>query len=156
MAWTEQRIEALTKLWIDGLSAAQIAVAVGWCSRSAVLGKVHRLGLPERKTRTAGRYVRRARGEPRAARIRRVVIRPGRSKIYGGEIDVVPIRNLPRELPAAAIPPEQRKSFLELDWNHCRWIYGDPCGEHFYCGGEADMLAGRPYCPFHAMRAINL
>jgi len=49
MAWTEDRIEKLRKLWDDGLSASQIAkeLAEG-VTRNAVIGKAHRLGLKSR------------------------------------------------------------------------------------------------------------
>ena len=45
MAWTEDRVEILTKLWAEGLSASQIAKDLGEVTRNAVIGKVHRLGL---------------------------------------------------------------------------------------------------------------
>src|SRR3954464_3485690 len=46
--WTEDRIELLTKLWREGLSASQIAAELGGdVSRNSVLGKAHRLGLAQ-------------------------------------------------------------------------------------------------------------
>ena len=48
MAWTEDRVELLKKLWADGLSASQIAKRLGGVTRNAVIGKVHRLGLSGR------------------------------------------------------------------------------------------------------------
>lgn len=48
MEWTEERISRLKKLWTDGKSASQIAVAFGDITRNAVIGKVHRLGLSSR------------------------------------------------------------------------------------------------------------
>ena len=50
MAWTDERIELLTKLWAEGHSASQIAGRLGGVTRNAVIGKVHRLGLPGRTT----------------------------------------------------------------------------------------------------------
>ena len=50
MAWTEDRVETLKKLWADGLSASQIAKQLGGVTRNAVIGKVHRLGLSGRAT----------------------------------------------------------------------------------------------------------
>src|SRR6187200_2613900 len=48
MTWTKERIELLTKLWTEGLSASQIAAELGdGVSRHAVLGKAHRLGLAQ-------------------------------------------------------------------------------------------------------------
>ena len=48
MAWTEDRVEILSKLWADGLSASQIAKQLGGVTRNAVIGKAHRLGLKSR------------------------------------------------------------------------------------------------------------
>ena len=39
MAWTEDRVEVLTKLWAEGLSASQIAKQLGGVTRNAVIGK---------------------------------------------------------------------------------------------------------------------
>jgi len=44
-SWDDQRVDVLTKMWAEGHSATQIALALG-CSRSAVIGKVSRLKLP--------------------------------------------------------------------------------------------------------------
>ena len=52
--WTDERVELLKKLWADGLSATQVAAELGGFAdypdggRSAVCGKVHRLGLSGR------------------------------------------------------------------------------------------------------------
>ena len=50
MAWTDERVELLKKLWAEGLSASQIAGRLGSVTRNAVIGKVHRLGLSGRAT----------------------------------------------------------------------------------------------------------
>ena len=52
MAWTDDRVEILTKLWGEGLSASQIARELGDVTRNAVIGKVHRLGLAGRASPT--------------------------------------------------------------------------------------------------------
>ena len=49
MEWSDERIEALTKLWREGLSASQVARQLGGVSRSAVIGKIHRLGIAGRE-----------------------------------------------------------------------------------------------------------
>jgi GcrA cell cycle regulator len=45
MTWTDARIAQLMRLWTEGVSASGIAEALGDVSRSAVLGKLHRLRL---------------------------------------------------------------------------------------------------------------
>ena len=57
-SWTEDRVGALKKLWLEGQSASQIAKELGGVTRNAVIGKVHRLGLsgraaPSQPARTA-------------------------------------------------------------------------------------------------------
>jgi GcrA cell cycle regulator len=48
MAWTDERIERLKKMWQEGATASQIADELGGVSRNAVIGKAHRLGLEQR------------------------------------------------------------------------------------------------------------
>lgn len=46
--WTPERVETLRRLWADGLSAAQIAEAMGGLTRNSVIGKAHREKLARR------------------------------------------------------------------------------------------------------------
>ena len=48
MSWTDERVELLKKMWLEGRSASQIAKELGSVTRNAVIGKVHRLGLSSR------------------------------------------------------------------------------------------------------------
>ena len=48
MAWTDERIEQLKRMWEGGMTASQIADELGGVSRNAVIGKAHRLGLQSR------------------------------------------------------------------------------------------------------------
>ena len=48
MSWTDERIERLKTLWMQGMTASQIADELGGVSRNAVIGKAHRLGLQAR------------------------------------------------------------------------------------------------------------
>lgn len=48
MSWTDDRIETLRTMWEKGMTASQIAEALGDVSRNAVIGKAHRLGLQSR------------------------------------------------------------------------------------------------------------
>src|SRR5262245_35720412 len=48
MNWSDERVEQLKSLWTEGLSASQIARALGGVTRNAVIGKVHRLALAGR------------------------------------------------------------------------------------------------------------
>jgi GcrA cell cycle regulator len=54
LTWTKERIELLTKLWSEGLSASQIAAELGGSmSRNAVISKAHRLGLAHGASKVA-------------------------------------------------------------------------------------------------------
>src|SRR5579863_3287006 len=84
MDWNEDRIATLSKLWREGYSASQVARQLGDVSRSAVIGKVHRLGLagrdapsrphspggrPSTRIRATAGGVRRAATPPRGPRL---------------------------------------------------------------------------------------
>ena len=45
MQWTPERVQILTRLWSEGLSARQIANKLGGVTRNAVIGKALRLSL---------------------------------------------------------------------------------------------------------------
>ena len=45
MAWNDDRVDKLKKLWAEGYTASEIAAKLGGLTRNAVIGKVHRLGL---------------------------------------------------------------------------------------------------------------
>jgi hypothetical protein len=49
LSWNDQRVERLTELWREGVSASQIAKALG-LGRNAVLGKARHLKLQARKS----------------------------------------------------------------------------------------------------------
>lgn len=69
--WTDAQIELLTKMRADGHSAAAIAKALGdKFTRSAVLGKAHRLGLPPvpRQSRDVSARVNRRAVQPQTPR----------------------------------------------------------------------------------------
>ena len=48
--WTTERIERLTELWASGMSTALVGKEFG-LSKSAIAGKIRRLGLPSRAVR---------------------------------------------------------------------------------------------------------
>ena len=52
--WTSERVDGLVRLWGEGKSASQIALALGNISRNAVIGKAHRLRLPARPSPIKG------------------------------------------------------------------------------------------------------
>ncbi len=155
MAWTPERVEELKKLWADGLSASQIASRLGDVTRNAVIGKVHRLGLSGRLTRSRIKTV----------RPRKKIMRPKHQKPrrfgQAGVAEAAPYFG-PQFLDAAAfevpdelqIPLEERKYITTLTESCCRWPIGDPTHEDFHFCGKAKQ-DGSPYCEFHAKKAFQ-
>ena len=85
--WSDERTATLQKLWAEGLSASQIAKQLGGVSRNAVIGKVHRMGLPYRATssRPAKRSTPRTRAHLAPRRFRKAVeFKPARPPIPDG------------------------------------------------------------------------
>ena len=174
--WTEERVELLKKLWLEGLSASQIAgVLSEGVTRNAVIGKVHRLKLTGR-AKPASSSTPRARTTPRAGGVRRVSTGGG-SRPSSGIASMMKSRNMSagsiqgatalkmeeefqREVYVAPqvqelyIPEDQRLSLLDLNEHTCKWPIGDPLTPDFYfCGQHSD--EGKPYCEFHSRRAYH-
>lgn len=133
-AWTEQKIETLMAGYRAGDSASQIGNTLG-ITRNAVIGKLHRMGHKRGKAVPQPR-------EPKPER-----------KHYPRTIR--PRQQFP-ERPAAPVddteaPQPQPCPLFDLTNETCRWPSGHPGNkDFFFCGHpSADMIAGRPYCPYH-------
>jgi GcrA cell cycle regulator len=154
MAWNDERVDALKKLWADGLSASQIAGRLGGVTRNAVIGKVHRLGLAGRAT-TSRMKTHRARVRTAQANKRHMRTRPA-------GIGNSPLRNLylgdsePYVPPAEelVIPVNERRYIQTLTESCCRWPIGDPQQPEFHFCGKTK-IPGLPYCEVHARRAFQ-
>jgi len=152
MTWTGERIALLKTLWAEGLSGSQIAEKLGGVTRSAVIGKAHRIGLSKsgklKGEATAQRVRRRKRrSAPRAAKPKTIAAiakdTPAGPPVNDASID------LPQGDPSPGDPdPVKRLSVLELDETTCKWPIGDPGlpGFHF-CGRRSG--EGVPYCEHH-------
>lgn len=141
MGWTDERVELLKKLWLDGLSASQIAKQLGGVTRNAVIGKVHRLGLSGRATPSQPQ--RTLFKAPRPARPA-VTAQPRR-----------PTEPSPPQLPVQAFYPEEPGSatVLTLGAHMCKWPIGDPSTDAFtFCGRRS---SDGPYCVEHARVAYQ-
>ena len=153
MAWTDERVDLLKKLWAEGLSASQIAGRIGGVTRNAVIGKVHRLGLSGRATTSRTKTHRpRARlaNAKRMAKSRFSHIgNPALRALYQPEAEpyVSPVEEL-------VIPVAERKCIQSLTEGDCRWPIGDPQHAEFHFCGK-NKVAGLPYCEFHARRAFQ-
>jgi len=152
MAWTDDRVELLKKLWAEGLSASQIAGRVGGVSRNAVIGKVHRLGLSGRATtsRMKSHRPRQRMASKRMAKSRYATIgNPALRALYNAETDAY----MP-QTEELVIPLAERKSIQTLTECTCRWPIGDPQHPEFHFCGK-NKVPGLPYCEVHARRAFQ-
>ncbi|MEW5687478.1 MAG: GcrA family cell cycle regulator [Pseudomonadota bacterium] len=143
-SWSEPRVTTLRTLWLDGLSASQIAKQLGGVTRNAVIGKVHRLGLGGRGAPSAPGRASRV-SAPRPARPRRA-----------------PVHTVPRLAPPVRIavaPPSPAPEgpglvtdMARLGVHACKWPIGDPKSPDFsFCGRHA---AGR-YCAAHETQGVR-
>lgn len=146
MAWTEDRVEILSKLWAEGLSASQIAKQLGGVTRNAVIGKVHRLGLSGRAT--PSRPARRKVAAPRATAAAPKTIIPRAPR----PVPVAPPPAPPME--AKPLPSGEYATILTITESTCKWPIGDPAGDDFrFCGRNTDQTS--PYCTAHSRVAYQ-
>jgi GcrA cell cycle regulator len=145
VGWSEDRVTTLKKLWLEGLSASQIAKQLGGVTRNAVIGKVHRLGLSGRATPSQpSRPVFKA---PRPAR----------------PATLQPHHHAPRRIEHTAQPAPRPIDYVEepgsatvltLGAHMCKWPIGDPSTDGFtFCGRR--MSDDGPYCVEHARVAYQ-
>lgn len=146
--WNDEAVEALKKLWAQGLTATQIADEMGdGLSRSAVLGKVRRLKLPARQSPTTTVQERAAAGRARAAAQRGAKPggRPRKITVDTSAFDADP---LPEEELGNDVT--HLVGIMRLDRRSCRWPVRGEGSATLFCGKHADH---GPYCPEHSERA---
>ena len=133
--WTDARVEQLKNLWTEGLSASQIARALGGVTRNAVIGKVHRLGL-------AGRASPSRSERPRLPSAPKVSMR-----------SYMPPAPIVEEDPLI-LDDGSHATVLTINDRMCRWPIGDPSeNEIHFCGRKPK--SGSPYCEAHARMAYQ-
>lgn len=140
--WPDEAVNTFRGLWAAGLSASTCAGEL-WTrhrfavSRSAVLGKAHRLGLPKRRTEPPPKR-RRLAGSS-------VISDDGRKRGPNGFI-------------RRDQPPDQSEfacTLMELRECSCRWPMGHPGTPEFrFCGTDKGGNLG-PYCGRHTRIATG-
>lgn len=147
IGWSDERIARMKQLWKDGCSARQISKELGGITRSAVLGKIHRLGLS------------------RVYPLMNMTVK--KKKSPKPQIKSAPRKSAVRELFKSEFEPftpkeeidislAQRKSMDDLEPQDCRWPLADSeprVTPWRYCGREK--VQGLPYCEDHAVRAFQ-
>ena len=146
--WTEDRVGALKKLWLEGQSASQIAKQLGGgVTRNAVIGKVHRLGLSGRA----------APSQPARATIRpsrpRPAAQPTQAPSAPRRIEAAPARPAAAQVPAPMPDLPGTATVMTLGAHMCKWPIGDPSSNEFsFCGRRSSEGV---YCVEHARVAYQ-
>ncbi len=168
MSWTDDRVEVLKTMWLDGKSASQIAKELGGVTRNAVIGKVHRLGLSNRTTTNKAK----AKTAAPKAKVTPKAKEPAKPKMVEASSTSMSVTIPPRKPIITAgqpLPPQpsnseisaealakvatveieaKKLSLMELTERTCKWPIGDPATEDFwFCGLSVE--TGKPYCEAH-------
>jgi hypothetical protein len=133
--WTDDRVQRLKAMWLDGRSASEIAKDLRGVTRSSVIGKVHRLGLIRsaelhhqsvvRNCKGAGgSKPRRPRAEPQKTPVAKVVTA---AAVAGPEAEASVVMGAVNPAPpplrtiAATWAPKDPVPMGEQRRGHCAW-----------------------------------
>ena len=144
MSWTDDRIEMLRAHWDAGMTASQIAEALGeGVSRNAVIGKAHRLGLEAR---------------PSPVKVTEAVSAAVHAIVPAAEgvMAAVTAPKVSPKRPSRAVAPVKpaRTTLLDLSEKVCKWPIGHPGDKDFHFCGKAAQ-ASFPYCTEHCAIAYQ-
>jgi hypothetical protein len=181
MTWSEDKADQLRQLWGEGHSASKVGRTLGM-TRNAVIGKVHRLGLPERVSQSRRGPAQRKPQTPGLAGPASKVSARAQAKDAGNhnplgwnggkarKAATTEAAPEPVALPEPIAPPsiETAIPFEAATLRVCRWplwphaaVYRDiPASERLVCGGGVGYRRdgyGIPvadvYCPAHRQLA---
>ncbi|MGE0289288.1 MAG: GcrA family cell cycle regulator [Bradyrhizobium sp.] len=175
--WTEELVDQVVTLFKAGRSANQIIRQLGnGLTRSAVIGKLHRMGLTRARVPATLKQPEKAAVPgpslaPTPSINGRSSIDPERRSVTGRIADSGTVMRMRKRAadrergtvkPAATSPSTQpsptelsdRIGITELTSRTCRWPLGDPGTAEFgYCGRNS--IEGRPYCPDHHRASVQ-
>ena len=147
MLWTDEAVDNLRRLALEGRSASVIAAALGAPSRNAVIGKANRIGI---KLTGGGRGF--TPGETPDGDARPAPLpRPGPvpAPIFLGRME-----KAASAFAKAEVGEMRRLTFADMRESACRWPIGDPrSGDFAYCGLKP--AEGRSYCAGHCRMAYR-
>lgn len=167
--WTDDLIAEAKRLYLTGLSATEVAVAMGGgFTRNSVMGKMHRLGV----SRPPGMNdANRLKSALAANALSRLAAKERRQDIANQGRAVAARRNKPepKQQLKFGVPNDGRKrkpraikeqvalenvepvEMMDLKPNHCRWPIDDPRPGAWSCGAEK---ARGSYCGWHGAKAF--
>lgn len=168
MAWTDEMVEDLKKMWHEGLTTGEIGKRLN-VSKNSIVGKVHRLGLsgrpsPIKKKENSENSVKPAPVKEKEAKPVKEEKAPVKVKAEKTEKieehvkeERVKTAQEEKDEKIATAKGEARfeaykqgKTMLtDLDNHTCRWPIGDPKDENFhFCGKKVKI--GQTYCEEHS------
>lgn len=147
-AWPPETVAMMIKLFNEGRTASYIAKWLGPAyTRSAVIGKLHRLKVTRNGKASSGRSG--------AAVTKTKAVRRSRLARPSNREHLPPIPAVWHDAEAANDErPAAGVSLLDVKSDQCRYPYGDPKDADFILCG-APVLAGRPYCAKHCKRCYQ-
>jgi GcrA cell cycle regulator len=156
MSWTNERIELLQKLWLEGCSASRIAGELGaGVTRNAVIGKVFRLGLSGRAKASPGHLppAHQQKTHRRAGHGHGHARASAQASIGNTALALQPLvmeAPVHRIAEDVVVPICEPVTIMDLRESMCRWPIGDPAQSEFrYCGAKKVPGTG-PYCSCHS------
>lgn len=171
MSWTDERIDQLKALWEQGMTASQIADALGGVSRNAVIGKAHRLGLQSRPSPVksaeaddekpaAPPPAPAAKANPPSPPSRKEAAAPEPAPVAAAPAHDAPAPASPPAPPRRLVPAKpsaeirDKTGLLDLNDKICKWPIGHPGEPDFhFCGHPVNQ--GFPYCLEHCAVAYQ-
>lgn len=143
--WDEPAVEKLTTMVKSKIDTGVIADHFG-TTRSAIIGKAHRLGLVVGNPRSP-----RGQAKPRNQRTRtRISARPVQhAGIPAAEAPVLPAEPFNARA-EASVPSETPRQLLDLLPGECKFPIGDPQEPGFHFCGSRGLSDASPYCGRHA------
>jgi len=131
--WSHEEDETFKAMWLEGKSAAQISRVLPGRTRNAVLGRVFRLGLPQRVSSIGAARAPRVAPAPRIVAPKPVAL-PADEEQDPGPMD----------------PP---LTTLTVRDHHCKWPYDAARSDYHYCGQPPK--DDHPFCPYHCGKAYQ-
>lgn len=158
MAWTDEMVDQLRAMWVEGLTTGEIGKRLG-VSKNSIVGKVHRLGLsgrpsPIKKKEDGNAAAPAAEPQAKPAKEKNPPKEPKAAKPKPEKTAVaeeVSVEKMPEKTECVSKPHSHNgKTMLtDLDNHTCRWPLGDPKDENFhFCGKKVRI--GQTYCDEHA------
>ncbi len=168
MAWTDEMVEDLKKMWKEGLTTGEIGRRLN-VSKNSIVGKVHRLGLSGRpspikkkdgskptpsapKTAKPSAEKNKNSAPKKATPAKEPSVAPVMTPA-APKIEVHKKESASSSFSAADIRHKPHHygnlPLTELDNHTCRWPVGDPKDANFHFCGKKVRL-GQTYCEEHA------